>query len=74
MYEISVAPSLRPPGTSLKRLRNKNMNVHTQFKHVSRYPRVSTPIAGLVNITGMLEKHLMPTPPPPSHLGMPITF
>ena len=41
VYEITVAPSLRPPGTLLKRLRNINTNVYTQFKHASRHPRVS---------------------------------
>ena len=42
MYEIPVAPSLRPPGTLLKRLRNINRNAYTQFKYVSRNPRVPT--------------------------------
>ena len=43
VHEITIAPSLRPPGTLLKILRNVNRNVDTQFKHVSRHPRVSTP-------------------------------
>ena len=42
VYEIAGAPSLRPPGTLVKRLRNINMNVYTQFRHVFRHPKVST--------------------------------
>ena len=41
LYQIIVDLGLRPPGTLLKRLRNINQNVDTQFKHVSRHPRVS---------------------------------
>ena len=43
MYEITVAPSLRPPATLLRDLRNINVNIYTQFKHLSRHPGDSTP-------------------------------
>ena len=43
MYQIIVALGLGPPGTLVERLRNLNQNVDTQLKHVTRYPRVSTP-------------------------------
>ena len=43
LYQIIVALGLRLPRTLLKRLRNINLNVDTQFKHVSRHPSFSTP-------------------------------
>ena len=39
----TVGPSLRPPGTLLKKLSYIKMNIYTQFTHVFRHPRVSTP-------------------------------
>ena len=37
MYEITVAPSLRPHGTILNKLRNIDRYVFTQFVHVLRH-------------------------------------
>ena len=42
LYEITVAPSLKPPGTLLKRLRKRNVKDCTQFKPVFRHPGVKT--------------------------------
>ena len=42
VYEITVAPMLKQPGTLLKRLRNINVKDCTQFKPVSRHPGVKT--------------------------------
>ena len=42
LQQIIVALGLKPPGTVLKRLRNRNQNVDTQLGDVSRHPRVST--------------------------------
>ena len=45
---VSNNCSSRPETTSLlKRLRNINLNVDTQFKHVSRHPSFSTPKHGM---------------------------
>ena len=38
LYEITVVPSLRPPGNLRKRLRNMIGKAYTEFKHASRRP------------------------------------
>ena len=43
MDQIIVALGLRPPEILMKRLSNIIYNGDTQFKHVSRHPRVFTP-------------------------------